>query len=104
MTNEETASLGIKDNKKSTDQIILRQAIIAEYDAVSLYEQMANSTKNKKLKKVLLDIAKEERVHIGEFEAVLESIDKEHEDSVKDGKKEAKKYTSFEEWIKIKKN
>lgn len=98
-TNEQTAALGVKEKAKSTDEIILRQAIIAEYDAVSLYEQMADSTGNKKLKNLLLDIAREEKVHIGEFELFLESIDKEHKPSVVDGKKEAKK---FSEWLALK--
>jgi rubrerythrin len=84
----ESAALGIKDNAKSSDEIIVRQAIIAELDAVNLYEQMARSTKNKQLKKVLLDIAQEEKVHIGEFEAMLEKIDKQHRSSVADGKSE----------------
>ena len=87
----ETAALGIDDSKKSTDEIMLRQAIIAEYDAINLYEQMAHSTNNEKFKKVLLDISKEEKVHIGEFELLLDQLDTEHEDSVIEGKDEAGK-------------
>ena len=71
------------------DKEILRQAIMAEYDAVNLYEQMAKSTKNEKVKKALLHVSQEEKVHIGEFEVLLDEIDKEHKSSVQDGKKEA---------------
>ncbi len=41
--------------------------IIAELDAINLYEQMANMTENEKIKKILLDIAKEEKTHVGEI-------------------------------------
>ena len=86
----ETAALGIKEDAKSSDKIMLRQAIIAEYDATSLYEQMAESATSEKVKKIMLDISREEKIHIGEFEALLDEIDSEHEESVQEGKKEVK--------------
>lgn len=43
----------------------------AELDAISLYEQLAALTKDRQIKKTLLDIAKEEKTHVGEFEALL---------------------------------
>lgn len=55
----------------------LRAAIIAELDAVNLYEEMANLTENEDLKTVLLDIAKEEKVHIAMFQTVLMEVDDE---------------------------
>lgn len=75
-------------DEKNLDKEILRAAIIAEMDAANLYEQFAEKTKNKKLKKVLLDIAKEEKTHIGEFEALLLMFDKEQATELKNGKKE----------------
>jgi rubrerythrin len=60
-----------KITDKDLDNEILRVAIIAELDAVNLYEQMAALTENKKLKTILLDIAKEEKTHVGEFQALL---------------------------------
>ena len=89
----ETAALGIDDNKKSNDKIILRQSIIAELDATSLYEQMAASTSNEKLKKLLLDVAREEKVHVIEFETFLKEIDKEQEEVVAEGEKESEEIT-----------
>lgn len=67
---------------------ILRLSIIAELDAVNLYEQLSEKTKNSNIKKVLLDIAKEEKVHIGEFQALLNELDSENNPSLEDGKKE----------------
>lgn len=56
---------------KSSDMELLRQALIAEADAVSLYEQLAKKSKTSKVKKVLLDLAQEERVHIGELTMMM---------------------------------
>ena len=70
------------------DQEILRLGIIAELDAVNLYEQMAEKTDNENLKEVLLDIAKEEKTHVGEFQALLNELDEEHEKELEEGKKE----------------
>jgi len=89
--------MAIKDTAKVSDAVILRQAIIAELDAVNLYEQMAKSAKGRKLKQVLLDVAEEEKVHVGEFQKLLERIDREHLPAVKKGKSEVK---GFNEWLR----
>ena len=60
-----------KVSGKDLDKEVLRLGIIAELDAVSLYEQLAAKTKDKKIRETLLDIAKEEKTHIGEFQALL---------------------------------
>ncbi len=60
-----------KVEAKDLDNEICRAGMIAELDAVSFYEQMAAKTTNDNLKKVLLDIGREEKTHIGEFEAFL---------------------------------
>jgi rubrerythrin len=57
--------------KEDLDKEILRAAIIAELDAVNLYEQMAALAENKHVRMILLDIAKEEKTHVGEFQALL---------------------------------
>ena len=70
------------------DNEILRLAIIAELDAVSLYEQMASLTENSDMKKILLDVAKEEKTHVGEFQALLLMNDKEQVKELEEGRKE----------------
>ena len=70
------------------DKEILRLAIISELDAVSLYEQFAESATNAKVKDILLDVAKEEKTHIGEFQALLKELDPEYKKELKKGKKE----------------
>ncbi len=80
--------LNAKDNDVS-DTTSLREAIIAEHDAINLYEQLSANTTDEKLKKLLLSIAEEEKVHVGELEAKLNQVDGENETSVEEGKTEA---------------
>jgi rubrerythrin len=70
------------------DKEILRIGMIAELDAVSLYEQLAAMTKSRNIKKVLLDIAKEEKTHMGEFQALLLRFDPEQVEELEKGKEE----------------
>jgi rubrerythrin len=80
--------------KEDLDNEILRAAIIAELDAINLYEQMAALTQNKSIKTILLDIAKEEKTHVGEFQALLLRTDKQQEKELVEGKKEVQELTS----------
>ena len=86
------SNLPTKIDEKDKDKQILRTGIIAELDAINLYEQLASNTKNEKIKKVLLDIAKEEKTHVGEFLSLLLEIDKEQEEEIEKGKKEVKEF------------
>ncbi len=70
------------------DKEVLRVGIIAELDAINLYEQMANMVRDERIRKVLLDIAREEKTHVGEFLALLLDIDREQEKELEEGKKE----------------
>ena len=82
-----------KVKKEDIDKEILRVGMIAEYDAVSLYEQLASMTDDKRLKTILLDIAKEEKTHVGEFQAMLLKLDKQQERELAEGKKEVDEKT-----------
>jgi rubrerythrin len=74
--------------KKHLDREILRLAMIAELDAISLYEQLAAMTDNMKIKKILLDVAKEEKTHVGEFQTLLLKEDSEQIEELEKGKEE----------------
>jgi rubrerythrin len=50
--------------KQNLDKKILRAGIVAEFDAINLYEQMAAMTENAHIESILLDIAKEEKLHV----------------------------------------
>lgn len=80
--------------KKLLDREVLRVAIIAELDAISLYEQLAASTENKDIREILLDVAKEEKTHVGEFQALLLKEDKEQVEELEKGKKEVEEELS----------
>ena len=82
-----------KVDKANIDKEILRVGMIAELDAVSLYEQLAAMTSNANIKKILLDIAKEEKTHIGEFQTMLLKLDKEQVKELEEGKKEVEEMT-----------
>jgi len=77
-----------KVEKKHLDREILRLAIIAELDAINLYEQLAATTENKNIKKILLDVAKEEKTHMGEFQTLLLKEDAEQVEELEKGKEE----------------
>jgi rubrerythrin len=77
-----------KVEKKLLDHEILRAAIIAELDAVNLYEQLAAVISNENIRKVLLEVAREEKTHVGEFQALLLNEDKEQVRELEKGKKE----------------
>jgi len=76
------------------DKEILRAGIIAELDAVNLYEQMAALTKNKDIKTILLDIAKEEKTHIGEFQTLLLRFDLQQKEELEAGAEEVEEELS----------
>jgi rubrerythrin len=80
-----------KIKKDDLDKEIIRSAIIAELDAINLYEQMADMTRNGNIRKVLLDIAREEKTHVGEFQTLLLIEDKEQVQELEEGKSEVQK-------------
>jgi rubrerythrin len=82
-----------KISKRELNMEILRLAIIAELDAINLYEQLAAQTNDANMKKVLLDVAGEEKTHMGEFQAMLLKIDKEQTRELDKGKEEVKQVT-----------
>jgi rubrerythrin len=77
-----------KVRKENRDKEILRAALIAELDAINLYEQMADLTEDEGVKEVLLEVAREEKTHTGEFQALLLKLDREQEKELKAGKEE----------------
>ena len=82
-------SIGLKDvNNEDIDKGSLRVGITAELDAINLYEQLAGAVENGDVKKIFLSVAKEEKTHVGEFQALLMKLDKEHARELEAGKKE----------------
>ncbi|MBU0638937.1 MAG: rubrerythrin [Planctomycetes bacterium] len=68
---------GLASGRKLTqDELIraIRFMVAAEYEAIQLYMQLAESTDNALAIEVLKDIADEERVHAGEFLRLLHEL------------------------------
>ena len=82
---------GLRNDRKLSDTELIRAIrflISAEYEAVQLYMQLAESTENKLAKEVLVDIADEERVHAGEFLRLLKELAPDEYKFYEDGAKE----------------
>jgi hypothetical protein len=77
---------------------MLRLSISAELDAANLYEAFAELTDNMDIRKVMLEVANEEKAHIGEFEFLLEHIDVDHEKNEDEGEEEVKDLTGLGEY------
>ncbi|MEM1554300.1 MAG: ferritin family protein [Thermoproteota archaeon] len=77
-----------KTGKEEIDKEILRVAIIAELDAINLYEQLSQATSDEGIKMVLLDIAREEKTHVGELQALLLKKDREQASELEKGREE----------------
>lgn len=77
-----------KLDKAELNKEILRVAIIAEYDAINLYGQLAAISTKSAIKKTLKDIAREEKTHVGEFQALLLNEDAEQKRELKKGQAE----------------
>lgn len=86
-----TAFAGLAKERKLTDAELIRAIrfmIAAEYEAIQLYMQLAESTTNELAIEILKDIADEERVHAGEFLRLLHELAPDEEKFYKEGAEE----------------
>ncbi len=82
---------GLAKEKKLTEAELVRAIrfmVSAEYEAIQLYMQLAESTDNKLAVEVLKDIADEERVHAGEFLRLLKELAPDEEKFYNEGAEE----------------
>ena len=82
---------GLANERKVTPEELIRAIrfmIAAEYEAIQLYMQLAESTDNKLAQEVLKDIADEERVHAGEFLRLLRELAPDEEKFYAEGAEE----------------
>ena len=81
----------VKTPEKFTERELtraLRDAIIAEEVAIKQYETVVDATDNELVKKVLQEIADEERVHVGEIQKLLNDMLKDETKLLEEGEKE----------------
>ncbi len=82
---------GLAESQKLTKEELIRAIrfmVAAEYEAVQLYMQLAESTDNKLAIGVLKDIADEEKVHAGEFLRLLKELAPDEEKFYSEGAEE----------------
>ncbi len=75
---------------KLSDAELVRIGLIAELDAINLYEQLAMQAKDPLVKKMFMEIAYEEKEHVGEFLELLKRLDKEQIKALEDGANEVR--------------
>lgn len=81
----------LKNDRKLTHEELVRAIrfmIAAEFEAIQLYVQAAESTDNRLAQEVLRDVANEEREHVGEFLRLLKELDPEEEGYYAEGEEE----------------
>ncbi len=84
-------------SQEDIEKQILRIGLIAELDAINLYEQLASLTEDEKIRAIFLDIAREEKTHVGEFLTLLLMNDEEQEDELEEGREEVEELLEEEE-------
>ncbi len=85
------AFYGNANSRKLTASELIRAVrlmVVDEYEAISVYMQLAESTDNELAREVLIDIANEERVHVGEFLRLLKELAPDEEKWYADGASE----------------
>lgn len=83
-----SAFSGLANDRKLTHEELVRAIrfmIAAEYEAIQMYTQLAESTDDKVAMAVLKDISDEERVHAGEFLRLLKYLDSSEEKFYENG-------------------
>jgi rubrerythrin len=80
----------VPDRKLTNEELIraLRLNIAAEYEAIFLYMAHADATDHPLAKKVLVDVANEEREHVGEFQRLIEILADDEDQFVSAGREE----------------
>ena len=79
-----------KESKLTHPELVraIRFMVSAEYEAIQLYMQLAESTDNQLAIAVLKDIADEERIHAGEFLRLLKELEPSEEEFYREGYEE----------------
>jgi rubrerythrin len=80
----------VPESKLTHEELVraIRLNVAAEHEAIHLYMAHAEATDHPLAKKVLVDIANEERVHVGEFERLLEILTGDEDKWVAEGREE----------------
>ncbi len=80
----------VPDRKIRLGELVraVRLDVAAEEEAIHLYMAQAEATDNQLAQRVLVDIANEERVHVGEFRRLLQLLTGDEDKFLADGARE----------------
>jgi rubrerythrin len=80
----------VPDRKLTKSELIraIRLNVAAEHEAIHLYMAHADATDHALAKEVLIDIANEEREHVGEFNRLLEILTGDEAEWLAEGREE----------------
>lgn len=78
----------------------LRIAVAAEEEAIHLYRIIAEHTTEKIIQEVMRDVAREEQVHVGEFQQLLDMFDPEEASALEEGRQEVREMSDVKAFIK----
>jgi rubrerythrin len=67
----------------------IRGMIADEYEAIEMYGRVRDATKQEEIRKAIDSVIKEERIHAGEFLAILSHLDPQEAEFYRQGVKEA---------------
>jgi len=79
---------GLAPGRKMTPRELtrgIRLALAAEQEAIHLYEALADAAEDPFAVRVLQDVADEERVHVGEFQKLLNLLLPDEADKLREG-------------------
>ncbi len=87
------------DRKLTKEELIraIRFSIASEYEAIQLYEEIQESIDDEKSKKLLEEIAEDEKIHVGNFLYLLKQLDPEESELYGEGVEEAEKIINGKE-------
>ena len=74
-----------KMSEQDLEKQVLRVGLIAELDAINLYEQLVALVKDETTRKTFQNIIKKEKEHLGELETLLLRNDPEQIKELKEG-------------------
>uniref|UniRef100_A0A7J3ZLP2 Rubrerythrin n=1 Tax=Fervidicoccus fontis TaxID=683846 RepID=A0A7J3ZLP2_9CREN len=82
----------VRDRAPTKEELVeaIRLSIIAELDAINLYLQLARAIEDESIRRVLEDVAREEKTHVGEFLALLTRLDPQQAEELKSGEREVR--------------
>ena len=87
-----TPFAGNKCDRNLSDKELIRAirfSIASEFEAIQLYEQLKDSIENENARKLLDEIAEDEKVHVGNFLHLLKILAPEEKEFYKQGSQEA---------------